>query len=582
MFTLRPYQREACDAAVDNFKMSRDPALIVLPTGAGKSLVVAELAKYYGTALVLHPSKELCAQNAKKYAAYDLNNHSIYCAGLGEKDGTGDVIFATHQSLNLDEMPPIKIIIVDEAHKFSAAMQKTYDVLKKRYPAVLLLGLTATPYMIGRGFIYQQAADGTTLTEEEARNPFFLRCVYELPVDELIKQGYLSPLTVGTPDVSYDCSGLETNASGWFTADSVEKATTSDRNATTRIVAQILRVLEGRKAAMIFASSVEHAKTIMALIPGKRARLITGDTPARLRATWLRAFEHGMFDVLVNVATLTTGVDLPVVDTIAIMRPSESASLWQQIVGRGMRLSPETGKTDCLLLDYTENMDTFFPSGDIYRPEVRAVRERKKEYLNVACPTCEYLNRFVLATNEMGLPVSPDGYFMDLTGQVVRDDSGNKMIAHHGRRCQRIHENGERCDHRFIAKVCPSCKTNNDIAARKCSACETVLVDWNRHLKALASRLPTKESQVGTWTIGRVETVEVEHLSERGARAAFFCMKRKQPVRKWLQGNKSIYERLIAGDMPHAVAWRKNLKGQNDVRVLWSPHELDKFTEKAA
>lgn len=583
MFKLRTYQQEAVDAVIANFILSQDPALVVAATGAGKSLIVAALAKHYGTALVLHPSKELVDQNAAKYGAYGLDNHSIFCAGLGQKSTEGDVIFASHQSLKgaIEELPEVRILIVDEAHKFTAAFKDCYHQLKERFPGLLMLGLTATPYLIGSGFIYRQDADGRTLPEEKARDPFFLRCVYEVGAELLVAQGYLCPLTVGKPDAVYDVSGLEVNASGWFTAASVEKATTSDRNATARIASQVLRELETRIAAMVFCSSIEHANDFVRHLPAGRWRLITGKTPGKVRACWLKAFKRGMFDIMVNVATLTTGVDIPICDLIAIARPTESASLWQQIAGRGMRLSPETNKKDCLILDYTENPATFFPSGNVYRPEILAVREKKTETMSITCPTCDYSNTFVKAPNELGLPVSPEGYFLDLTGKAVLDDFGEKVIAHFGRRCQHIRPDGSRCDHRFVAKKCPKCTHNNDIAARKCEACSAPLVDWNRHLKTLAARLPEKASSVGTWTLGRVDYVDVNQMS-RGSqwRAVFTIQKRKKKLTKWMGGAKEALERLRAGEVPHAVAFRKNLRGWDDVRLLWSPLELDSFVER--
>lgn len=579
-FTLRPYQDEAVAAVIDYFRLSDLPALVVAATGAGKSLIVAELAKHYGFALVLHPSKELCAQNAEKYAAYDLANHSIYCAGLGKKDASGDVIFATHQSLDLDAMPPIKILIVDEAHKFDASMRKTYAALKERFPGLLMLGLTATPYLMGAGFIYRQTPSGRTLTREEARDPFFQKCVFEIGAEMLISMGYLCPLVVGDPEAIYSGAALEVSKSGWFTAESVEKSVTSDTKATAAIARQVLHVSDQRVATMVFTSSIDHAKDFMRHMPPKRARLITGETPARDRARWLRAFKAGLYDILVNVAVLTTGVDLPLVDTIAILRFTESAALWEQIVGRGMRLSPDTGKTDCLLLEYTENIDTFFPSGNIYQPEIRAVKESFSPTMAIPCPTCNYENRFKLARNEMGLPVSPDGYFLDLTGEPVRDDFGEKVIAHHGRRCQHYADNGARCDHRFVAKKCPSCKANNDIAARKCYQCEKPLVDWNKHLKKLAQKLPEKETTVGTWTIGRVEKVELNQPKPGAQHQAIFSVfKRKQPIRKWLGGTPTVKKQIQDGDVPHAIAFRKNMQGYNDVRVLWTPLDLDQFIQ---
>ncbi len=578
MYTFRPYQAEAISETIAYFGRTKQPGVIVAATGAGKSLIIAGISKHYGSALVLHPSRELVAQNAAKYAAYGLDDHSIFCAGLGSKSAAGNVIFASHQSLAVDEIPEIKILIIDEVHKFLEATARVVKTLRARFPDLLVLGLTATPYLIGRGFIYQQTVDGRTLTDEEARAPFFLRCIYEITPEELIAQGFLMPLVMGDVDDRYNGQALEVNKSGWFTADSVEKTTTCDKNRTARIARQILQVMQQRIAVMVFCSSVDHANDFLRHMPPGRAKLITGETKTKDRDRILKAYRAGMFDILVNVATLTTGVDLPLVDTIAILRFTESAALWEQIVGRGMRLSPETRKTECLVMDFTENVETFFPSGNVYQPEIRAVKEKISETMMVPCPTCEYSNKFALARNEMGLPVSVDGYFMDLSGHYVLDDDGQKVIAHYGRRCQFIDQHGERCNHRFAAKKCPSCKTDNDIAARKCIACGKALVDWNRHLKNLAQRLPVVESKVGDWTIGRVDAVHTEQMKPGQQKQAVFSVaKRKKPIRKWLGGNKEIAIAIDHGHIPHAVAWRKAFRGGVDVRVLWSPLELENF-----
>ncbi len=114
---------------------------------------------------------------------------------------------------------------------------------------------------------------------------------------------------------------------------------------------------------MIFASTVEHAHEILRLLPANSA-LVSAETPARERDALILAFKAQQLKFLVNVAVLTTGFDAPHVDLIAILRPTESVSLYQQIVGRGLRLSP--GKTDCLILDYAGNPH------DLFTPEVGA------------------------------------------------------------------------------------------------------------------------------------------------------------------------------------------------------------------
>ena len=108
---------------------------------------------------------------------------------------------------------------------------------------------------------------------------------------------------------------------------------------TPHIIRQIVEFAEDRLGVMIFASTVEHAHEILRLLPANSA-LVSAETPARERDALILAFKAQQLKFLVNVAVLTTGFDAPHVDLIAILRPTESVSLYQQIVGRGLRLSP--------------------------------------------------------------------------------------------------------------------------------------------------------------------------------------------------------------------------------------------------
>ncbi|HAT04394.1 MAG TPA: ATP-dependent helicase, partial [Aeromonas salmonicida] len=154
---------------------------------------------------------------------------------------------------------------------------------------------------------------------------------------------------------------------------------------------------------------------------------------------------------------LTTGFDAPHVDLIVMLRPTESVSLYQQIVGRGLRLSP--GKSDCLVLDYAGN------NFNLFAPEVGEPRPHAgTEPVQVPCPACGFANTFWGKTDEEG-----------------------KVIEHYGRRCQGLFEDDEghreECDYRFRAKVCPTCGAENDIAARRCQSCDQLLVDPDDKLK---------------------------------------------------------------------------------------------------
>ncbi|MEQ9769934.1 DEAD/DEAH box helicase [Pectobacterium jejuense] len=462
-FTLRPYQREAVSATLDYFRRHTQPAVIVLPTGAGKSLVIAELARLArGRVLVLAHVKELVAQNHAKYCALDLEA-DIFAAGLQQRESQGKVVFGSVQSVarNLDQFDSaFSLLIIDECHRISdddnSQYQQIIQHLQKTNPQLRLLGLTATPYRLGKGWIYQYHYHGMIRGDERS---LFCDCIYELPLRYMIKHGFLVPPDrLDMPVVQYDFSKLVARSNGLFSEADLNLELKRQQRITPHIISQVIDYAQTRRGVMIFASTVEHAKEITALLPDGQAALVSADTPAAERDALIDAFKQQSLRYLVNVAVLTTGFDAPHVDLIAILRPTESVSLYQQIVGRGLRLYP--GKTDCLILDYAGNPH------DLYTPEVGNSKPHTgSQPVQVFCPECGFANLFWGKT-------TPDG----------------DIIEHYGRRCQgwEMAESGQRqqCDFRFRFKVCPHCGAENDIAARRCHQCDEVLVDPDDMLKA--------------------------------------------------------------------------------------------------
>ena len=462
IFTLRPYQQEAVDATLNHFRRHKTPAVIVLPTGAGKSLVIAELARLArGRVLVLAHVKELVAQNHAKYQALGLEA-DIFAAGLKRKESHGKVVFGSVQSVarNLDAFQgEFSLLIVDECHRIGDDEESQYQQilthLTKVNPHLRLLGLTATPFRLGKGWIYQFHYHGMVRGDEKA---LFRDCIYELPLRYMIKHGYLTPPErLDMPVVQYDFSRLQAQSNGLFSEADLNRELKTQR-ITPHIISQIMEFAATRKGVMIFAATVEHAKEIVGLLPAEDAALITGDTPGAERDVLIENFKAQRFRYLVNVAVLTTGFDAPHVDLIAILRPTESVSLYQQIVGRGLRLAP--GKTDCLILDYAGNPH------DLYAPEVGTPKGKSDNVpVQVFCPACGFANTF--------------------WGKTTADGT---LIEHFGRRCQGWFEDDdghrEQCDFRFRFKNCPQCNAENDIAARRCRECDTVLVDPDDMLKA--------------------------------------------------------------------------------------------------
>ena len=459
--SLRPYQTEAVKRVVSHFRATSSPAVVVLPTGSGKSLVIAELARLArGRVLVLAHVRELVEQNHAKYQAYGLEA-DIFSAGLKRKEASRQVVFGSVQSVvrNLEQFndASFTLLVIDECHRVSLEEDSSYrqviEHLRSQNPQLKILGLTATPFRLGQGFIYHRHHHGMVRGSEES---FFADCVFEQPLRLMVKQGFLAaPKRLDMAIEGYDFSALAPSSSGLFREEELNRVVAGNR-ATPGIIAQVVEYAADRQGVMIFAATVAHAEEIMGYLPAEQAALITGATASAERTALIDAFKARQLKYLVNVAVLTTGFDAPHVDLIAILRPTESVSLYQQIVGRGLRLSP--GKEECLILDYAGN------PWDLYAPEVGEPKpDSDSEPVQVPCPDCGHANLF----------------------WGKRD--GELVIEHFGRRCQGLIEDdaGRRrqCEFRFRFKVCDECGAENDIAARRCHGCEKLLVDADDKLK---------------------------------------------------------------------------------------------------
>jgi DNA repair protein RadD len=464
MYKLREYQQEAVDNVVRFFRTKRAPIMVVLPTGAGKSLVIAELARIAkGRVLVLAHVKELVEQNYEKYKSYGLSA-GIFSASLGKKERDQKAIFGSVQSIARapdDFFNDFSLLVIDECHRVADEGATQYqEVIKKlsdRNPQLCILGLTATPFRLGLGWIYEYAQSGEMKTDKPR---FFKQCVFDLPLSYMIKNRYLTtPVKVDIPVTCYDFSELS-EKNRMYTAAEVEEILKSQKRLTPLIIKNIIDITEhyNRQGVMIFSSSVKHAEEIMSYLPPDESRLILGDTDIGDRSEIVNDFKKKKFKYLVNVSVLTTGFDAPHVDVIAILRPTESNSLYQQIVGRGLRLSED--KKDCYILDYTGM------GHDIYAPEISDKRPAKDTVpVKIPCPQCDFENDFW-------------GY---------ADDDG-VILQHFGRKCRGATQDPVTleitpCGFRFRLKLCHSCGSENDITAQSCEKCGTTLIDADAKLK---------------------------------------------------------------------------------------------------
>ncbi|PXX89549.1 ATP-dependent helicase [Marinobacter vulgaris] len=472
-FKLRPYQQEAVDATLDHFRKSDESAVIVLPTGAGKSLVIAELARLARRRiLVLTHVKELVEQNHAKYQSYGLMG-GIFSAGLKRKERGHQVTFASVQSVsaNLDQFrDEYSLVIIDECHRVSgeetSQYQRIIELLRQQNDSLKVLGLTATPYRLAMGWIYRYHYRGFVRGSGEDQDKPFVNCIYELPLSYMINRGYLTrPELVNAAVTQYDFSALPQDRFGEYAEKDVNQLLGKHQRVTRAIIEQVMELAVERKGVMIFAATVDHAWEITGYLPEHQTALVTGATDLKDRDLLIQRFKQRQLKYLVNVSVFTTGFDAPHVDFIAILRPTQSVSLYQQIVGRGLRL--DEGKQDCLVIDYAGN------HVNLYHPEVGEPKPNPdSEPVQVFCPGCGFANIFWGKT-----------------------DSEGGVIEHYGRRCQGLLgaaegdepavQNGRRqqCDYRFRFKECPHCGSENDIAARNCHQCHTAVIDPDDQLR---------------------------------------------------------------------------------------------------
>ena len=259
-------------------------------------------------------------------------------------------------------------VLVHNCHGMTPTVQFIIDQLREMNHRVRVLGLSATPYRLGQGWIFRMDENGKPM--EQARDPYFMARVYKVGAHELIQQGFLTPPVIGAINAdSYDTLGMTLNSRGQFDKAEIDRAYHGHGRKTSRIIADVINQSRDRAGVMIFAATVQHAHECMASLPPGLSSIVTGKTPKAERADIIRRFKARQLKYLVNVSVLTTGFDAPHVDVIAILRATESVGLLQQIIGRGLRIDDD--KDDCLILDYAENLDRHCPDGDVFSPEIK-------------------------------------------------------------------------------------------------------------------------------------------------------------------------------------------------------------------
>lgn len=367
-YTLRPYQRAAADIAA-RFLLDRENSengLLVLPTGSGKSLVIADVAdkvKLYGPLLVLQPSKEILEQNFAKLQSYGCMESAVYSASMNRKD-INMVTFATIGSVmnHLADFSVFKMVIIDECHLVNSKAGQYKEFIEAERRKVI--GFTATPYRL------DSAGDGFSMLKflTRTRPRIFSKMLYCCQISQLLSQGYLARLRY------FDCTSLDmrnirANSTG---ADFDERSLLQEYERSgfyDNLTSTVIRVLHPksgipRNGILVFTRFVKEADLLVRRLQeiGIAASIVTGETPKKERTVILEEFKRGVIKVIANVGTLTTGFDYPALDTVVIARPTKSLALYYQMVGRIIR--PYAGK-DGWVIDLGGNYRRFGSVGDL-------------------------------------------------------------------------------------------------------------------------------------------------------------------------------------------------------------------------
>lgn len=356
---LRDYQKAASDKAVAFLLNPRikHNGLIVIPTGGGKSWIIADIAnRVNDNVLIFCPSREILIQNYEKMQKICPFDCSVYSASLGQKQ-IAKITFATIGSAinHKEQFSHFKYVLVDEAHLCNpkeGMYKEFFQSIKCK-----IIGLSATPYRLSSSRDFGSMLKFITRT----RPCIFSEVIYQVQISTLLDMGYLAKLDYYAMNpIGWNELNLKVNTKG---ADYTDKSIVSEYERIDFygfLVSTVQRLLNPksgvkRKGILVFTRFLKEAERLTWSIPG--TAIVSGDTPKSTREMILNQFKSGEIQVVANVGVSTTGFDYPELDTIVMARPTMSLALWYQIVGRAIR--PHPSKKAGWIVDLCGNIKRF-------------------------------------------------------------------------------------------------------------------------------------------------------------------------------------------------------------------------------
>lgn len=386
-YKLREYQQQAVDKAVTFLTDSkaRYNGIIVVPTGGGKSHIVAAIAdRLDSNVLIFSPSREILAQNFEKMSAINPFGCTIFSASFNSKE-VGKVTFATIGSAKSypELFKQFRYIIVDECHQCNPK-QGMYKEFFEALGQTKILGLTATPYRLSS---YMGGSMLKFITR--TRPHIFSKVIYQVQISTLLDIGFLSNIEYyQLSPTGWNEGNLKVNTTG---ADYTDRSVIREYERIdfyTYLVSIVQRLMKpkrggARKGILVFTRFVKEAQLLADNIPD--CAVVSGDTPKAERDRILTDFKSGKIQVVANANVLSTGFDYPQLDTVVMARPTMSLAMYYQIVGREIR--PYKGK-QAWFVDLCGNINRFGRVEDLRLVDTNgkgkwAVFNRTKQLTNV-------------------------------------------------------------------------------------------------------------------------------------------------------------------------------------------------------
>lgn len=397
---LRDYQKQSIASILEAMEHELN-VLLQAPTGAGKTIIFSALIKKLleqtpgGRILLLAHRQELISQAEEKLRKVweEVPGIAIACAGKDKRVViNGNIVIASIQTLanRIDDLMPFNLCIVDEAHRLPdmTARHTQYitvlEALRMQNPDMRLLGVTATPYRLGHGYIYGKEC-------KEGKINLFNALHHQISVKELTADQYLAPIRgkVAIQSSLYDdLRGVK--VSGDYAEGEVGEVMSKSLyvNAAVEMYRQHA---PDRMHVMVFACTIGHAELLCEAFfnAGYRAEVVHSGTRKDKRKRTLDDFVDGKIHFLVNVNVLIEGFDAPLTDCIIMARPTLSPALFLQQAGRGLRVAE--GKENCLLIDLVGNSLLFGNDFDNIRVKVPRLSEDDAAAPSKTCPECAEL-----------------------------------------------------------------------------------------------------------------------------------------------------------------------------------------------